>query len=619
MKILVILLAFFGLSISTLAQQNTPALERVVSLKVENESVKSVLSEISTQTGVVFSYEQNAFDTKELVNLQVSKRSVRFVLNKIFGEKVLIKQHDKYIIIQKNKVYEQKQFSKKKVEGYIYASQTGEKLSNASVYNESMTAVAVTDRYGYFQIELPEGYENDKLIVSKRGYSDTVIVQRNPTQEFIDVVIPQTFAHAKAFTDSLHINERIRRFPELILPSDLKANSENLPDSFRRNFQFSILPYVGTDGKFSGNYNYDMSINMLGGYVGGVNHLELGGIFNVDRHNLHGLQGAGVLNFVGDTVDGLQGAGIFNYAGYVDGLQAAGTVNVANAMNGAQLSGNVNYLILPSKGLQAAGNVNVAGDLQGMQASGIVNFASKMHGMQAAGVANYAKALVGPQFAGIVNVSDNQKGSQFAGVVNCSDSIQGFQIAGIYNSASYVKGLQLGLVNYADSCDGLSIGLIPFVRNGYHKMELSYDETSFANLGARLGTKRFHTNWFGGLKTDNFSDPLYTFGFGLGTTFLLKNKLYMDIDLSDQQIYKGHTYAYENSLTKIYVGIDRLITPKFSIAFGLSYNFFVCDVDDPDYSSSYSKLMPYTITDNDMGSHHNLTTWAGARLALRFF
>ncbi|MCB8965195.1 MAG: hypothetical protein H6536_09205 [Bacteroidales bacterium] len=37
------------------------------------------------------------------------------------------------------------------VEGYLYDSQTGDKLTNATVYNKEQKVSTITDEYGYFK------------------------------------------------------------------------------------------------------------------------------------------------------------------------------------------------------------------------------------------------------------------------------------------------------------------------------------------------------------------------------------------------------------------------------------------------------------------------------------
>jgi hypothetical protein len=75
--------------------------------------------------------------------------------------------------------------------------------------------------------------------------------------------------------------------------------------------QVSLLPFIGTHGRLSGNVINDYSINFLGGYSRGTRQLELGFFFNLDRGDVRWLQIAGFGNMVGGNFYGIQDSGIF--------------------------------------------------------------------------------------------------------------------------------------------------------------------------------------------------------------------------------------------------------------------------------------------------------------------
>ena len=88
------------------------------------------------------------------------------------------------------------------------------------------------------------------------------------------------------------------------------------------------------------------SINLLGGYCGGVSWIEVGGLFNIDKKDVKQIQLAGLFNLVGGNSQGLQASGIYNQVlGQVDGVQLGGIANIADR---------------EVKGLQAASILNLA-------------------------------------------------------------------------------------------------------------------------------------------------------------------------------------------------------------------------------------------------------------------
>ena len=86
----------------------------------------------------------------------------------------------------------------------------------------------------------------------------------------------------------------------------MEANTSNLPDTFTRKAQISLLPYVGTNSIFSGNYANDYSFNIFAGYVYEVKKIELGGMVNIVRKNVSYIQVAGIGNIVGGETKGIQ-------------------------------------------------------------------------------------------------------------------------------------------------------------------------------------------------------------------------------------------------------------------------------------------------------------------------
>lgn len=60
-----------------------------------------------------------------------------------------------------------------------------------------------------------------------------------------------------------------------------------------RAFQISLFPGLSTQGKLSPQITTAFSVNVLGGYTGGVSMMELGGLFNITKTNVKYLQGQG--------------------------------------------------------------------------------------------------------------------------------------------------------------------------------------------------------------------------------------------------------------------------------------------------------------------------------------
>ena len=337
------------------------------------------------------------------------------------------------------------------------------------------------------------------------------------------------------------------------IPAQTKDSSEN---NLHRTIQVSFLPCIGTGGFLSDQVTCDLSLNILAGYVKEVRSAEFGGLFNVVRENAGKCQMAGLGNMVGGTSSGLQWAGIIN-------------------------------LSKKLKGIQIAGNINLAGEASGMQIAGLLN-----------------------------NTKRNAE-LQIAGLVNNASGTSGVQISGLVNHTSFLKGIQIGLVNISDSCQGIPIGLISLVKNGYHKIEISGDEMFYTNVAFRSGVKKFHSIIIAGIRPDNFSSPLWTYGCGAGSSFSLGEKTLFDIDATLQNVIK-EDHVGNNYLGKLAVGVDHQLKDKTSIYIGISYNFLAADTKYGKYAENFSSIAPYHFTDNTWHNGYNLKTWAGIKVGLRF-
>ena len=79
------------------------------------------------------------------------------------------------------------------------------------------------------------------------------------------------------------------------------------------------------------------------------------------------------------------------------------------------------------------------------------------------------------------------------GVVNIGGDVTGAQI-GVVNYARRLRGTQVGVVDIASEGDGAApIGLVTFVKNGIHEVELTTNEAFSPVFSGVLGTRHFYT------------------------------------------------------------------------------------------------------------------------------
>lgn len=593
-------------------------LNRPVSLEVYRQQLSSVLEILSNKANFYFSYNSNIIRTDSLVTLTVYNKTVKQVLDILFTEGYEYKQSGNYIIIRrvpiKLNVVTDRTASDEKyymVTGYIRDDQTGETISNASIYEKSQLASSISDGEGYFRLKLKSRYEKAAITISREFYSDTTfIIEPRYNQQLSLAIMPIGFSGT-----NITIAPYGMKPPDSIVIAVRKADSTNWLYTYRktdsamvektamgtwllstwqkmqtinlskffvnRPYQLSLLPGISTNGPLNSQVVNNISVNIWGGYSAGVNGVELAGWFNINKKNVRYFQAAGWFNIVGGNVWGAQLAGISNTVfDSVQGVQAAGIVNfVKRSFTGLQMSGIYNHVGRSMHGWQLAGEANFTrGATTGAQISGIYNHTGgTMHGAQLAGIANFSNGnATGAQIAGMINVSRRE--------------MKGVQMAGLINYAKKLSGVQIGLLNIADTSDGYSIGLINIILKGYHKLSFYTTETLPLNAAFKTGSHKLYSILLGGVDPKKDA-KIYSFGYGLGKEINFSKRWGLNTEITTQQLYLG-TWDYLNLLSKATIQVNLKIGKYFSFFAGPAYNIYYSSQTTA--VSGYRFEVPYT-------------------------
>ncbi|HRG26762.1 MAG TPA: hypothetical protein PLJ00_02640 [Chitinophagales bacterium] len=346
-----------------------------------------------------------------------------------------------------------------------------------------------------------------------------------------------------------------------VIPDSVGDNNEAktiAPATFKNRYaQLSFVTPVSSNGIDGYKYYHHFSVNMIQGYNGAVQGLEVGGVLNADKGYVIGGQFAGVGNVIGGDLTGMQGAGVFNFA---------------RSTFGMQYSGVANYSKSGMRGMQGAGIANYSGgQVDGMQAAGIINIASGT---------NYSGKLM--QAAGVINIatSNDLLGLQASGIVNVANNITGAQI-GLINLAKNVKGTQIGLINIADTIDGVAIGLLSFSRNGIFDVEVYNSDLFLANIALRFGSPYVYNTFAFGINPA--ADTMqYGYGFGIGGHIPVVNKFAVDVDGMIWNTFEDNfdfNYDYVHLLNQFRVMPSYSITKYLSVYGGPVINVEVYDND----------------------------------------
>ena len=461
------------------------------------------------------------------MTLNIINRPVRDVLLMLFGTGYEFRESGNYIILRRapiklrlvtnQAVSDDKFYS---VSGYVIDDQTGEKVSDASIYEKMRLAYASTNSQGYFKLRLKSKYKTAAITVSKQFYEDTTVVIEPRYNQSINITIvpseisehnititPQNYQAPESIQLEVPINDSshwlytyVKKDSVLVeqttlgrwlVSSKQKIQSINLSKFFTvRPIQGSIVPGLSTNGKLNSQVINNFSFNMFGGYSGGVDGFEIAGLFNIDKKDVQYVQLGGLFNSVGGSVRGVQLAGLSNA--------------VLDSLRGVQLGGITNYVRKNFSGWQLGGIYNHAGgNMKGAQMAGITNFTNHK--------------TRGVQIAGIANISSRQ--------------VNGVQIAGIFNYTRRLKGVQIGLINVTDSSTGYSIGLINIVFKGYHKLSLSSNEVLHVNAAFKTGSSKLYSILLAGANADT-NNKAFSFGYGLGSEFSLRRRFAINTEIS---------------------------------------------------------------------------------------
>jgi hypothetical protein len=600
-------------------------LDKKISIEVSNQRLCDVLKMISNKGDFYFSYNSSIIRRDSLVSLSASNKPVSQILDQLFNNRYAWKQYNNYIILRKamvspNIVTQAPSADKLyTVSGYVLNGETGEKISNASIYEKQRLASTLTDEKGFFKIRLRSRYSTATLTISREMFEDTtVVIQPRYNQQLtivmapaspdepvvtispVDIFQPDTIV-VKPPADTLTsppipIEDANRiektKVGKFLLSTKQHIQSLNLKKFIAdRTFQVSLTPGLSTHGRLSAQVVNHFSVNMVGGYTAGVNGLEMAGVFNINKKDMQYVQAAGFFNIVGGSVTGVQMAGFHNNVWHdVSGVQAAGFTNfVRGNVAGAQMSGTHNHVAGTLTGIQAAGFSNyVKGKMTGAQMSGFYNHVSdSMTGLQAAGFGNYArKQVTGVQMAGFANFANRE--------------MSGAQFAPVFNYAKKMKGLQVGLINIADTSSGYSIGLINIILKGYHKIALYTNEVLQTNMAFKTGNSKLYSILLVGFNSGkDDKERVFSGGYGLGHEFSLGKRFSINPELTSQVLYLG-SESYTNSMTKLHLEFNIKFGRFFSIFGGPSFTMY--------YSDQPKKIEGYKF-DIPSSSYHTFDLW----------
>ena len=558
--------------------------DSVYSIRFEGISLPEALIKLNELEGVKLSYNPDKILQDKKVEAVFVNESIENILEEILGPDFEIKVRGTYLIIQPKKEPVKKKHPVK-LSGSVKDATTGQVIKDVTVYEVNELDATLTNDRGEFDLFVKSKSDYLTLAVSQVNYQDTIIQVRDISEMNVKLQ-PIKKDRTKLF-DRFEIETK--KLVQFFTTSESRKNARNVYMQEEQFFQFSVVPLIGTNGKLSGQIKNKFSVNLLAGYAYGVNGLEIGGFYNIDRRTVSGVQMAGFGNAVGGESHGVQLAGFLNTTkGYTNGVQGAGFVNI------------------------------VSDDVKGVQGAGFVNVSKKIEGVQGAGYVNVAAETKGVQGAGFVNVAKDMEGFQGAGFVNVANDVKGVQAAGFVNFAQKLRGVQIGILNIADTVEtGVPIGLLNIVRRGMIQFGVEHNEFMNYNVALRTGLYKFYSVISAGITPSDKN--LWSYGFGFGTQYKIKSNWYGNVELSAHNIIESGRDQMDqdlNLLNRLNLNFGYQLAKRFSLNMGPVLNLYLSKIYDPvtDVYGDFNQNGFYESVTDDVF----VSAWVGYAASLRF-
>ena len=324
---LVVLVYLFMFPVKAAIAQSL--LEKKISIDFKDMRVASVLAGISQKGGFYFSYNGRTIAKDSLVTIKTNNQTISKTLNQLFGSKYEYEERNNYLIIRPalmrlsfvntDITTDNHNYS---ISGIVIDDKTGERLMNTSVYDKERLVSTLTDEHGYFKLKISAGgLDQVRLTASRFSYRDTSL-------NFLNTIVISNRSPAKMYqTNGKGVDATA--LGKFLLTAAQRLQSINIQDFFaNRPYQVSLTPGLSSHGTLSSQVINKFSLNFAGGYTSGVDGMEIGGLFNINKRDTRYLQLAGIFNLVGGKVTGIQLAGVSNQAlDTVKGVQVSGFIN----------------------------------------------------------------------------------------------------------------------------------------------------------------------------------------------------------------------------------------------------------------------------------------------------
>lgn len=563
----------------------SPLFTQTIDIKT-SKTVDHFLFKVEKAYDINFVYNADLINGDSSISYHQKCESWKDHLDHVFFKKFTYKQLGRNVIIKRNDANElNKSYC---FEFAVNLRSETKALSNASIYLPDANKSYLTDTAGKASFKLIQKTPTTTITFSKKGYFDSLLVVKSGIHNLNIQLRPYPLIHLDQSSDTniQHVAMEDMTIVKLLVPKKKRfeiSNLQHLVDIEMDGIQLSFLPFLGSNGFKSASTSNEVSFNVLAGYNGAVDGVEVGLGLNMVKEDVHGIQIGAFGNIVGNETHGIQIAGAFNNnRSTLDGMQISGFSNInLGYLEGIQATGFSNINKGNLKGVQITGFSNInGGDLSGSQISAFSNInGQEVDGTQIGGFFNYSKSTNGGQISAFMNVSKEEvDGIQVSPFYNRTKSLNGVQVSGFINNTDTVRGVQVGVFNFADTvAKGVSVGVLSFIKNGYRAIELGRQRNGKTYyIAYKTGLRKFHNSIRISQSNNDYGYRIGA-GYGIGTTRYINKRE----TLSFEQSITSSWFYYENAPkqgfnldNEIGFKVNLKMKKNWSIYYGQMFHFY---------------------------------------------
>lgn len=263
-----------------------------IDISTSGKTVKQIITDIETTKGIVFSYSDNLLPKSKLSKIEEGQPLGMFLSNLLHPNNIDFKLIDGQIVLFESA----KEQTLYYISGFVTDKHNSESIINASVYVSDIGIGSISNSYGYFSIQIPEGIHHLKFYSLGYKMVDTVIDASNDKRlniklesvayQLNEVVIKEAnnnFIESALSTIAKLNIAKLKELPNILGEHDALRNLDMMPGMQISEFSTSNICVRGGTGDQT-TFLMDEANVYMASHLGGftsifnpdvVNHIDI--------------------------------------------------------------------------------------------------------------------------------------------------------------------------------------------------------------------------------------------------------------------------------------------------------------------------------------------------------